>query len=131
MLGWEHARDENQLKKELVKDNFAEKVVKDPLFRKQKRLKEHFDLGKSYNIHAEMTPQRVLVWASSLLKHFSLQIRAGEKVYRLELQNDLMSLVARRNKNGKVYKDNRNLLSQVARKEVAEDLLQDDDEPGT
>ena len=44
LLGWEHARDENQLKKELVKDNFAEKVVKDPLCKKQKDLSELFDL---------------------------------------------------------------------------------------
>ncbi len=32
------------VEKELVKDNFAEKVVKDPLFKKQKRLSELFDL---------------------------------------------------------------------------------------
>ena len=57
-MGWEHARDENQLKKELVKDNFAEKVVKDPLVKKQKRLSELFDLEKAYNTHAEMTPSR-------------------------------------------------------------------------
>ncbi len=29
LLGWEYARDENQLKKELVRDSFVEKVVKD------------------------------------------------------------------------------------------------------
>jgi hypothetical protein len=121
LLGWEHARDENQLKKELVKDNFAEKVVKDPLFKKQKRLNELFDLEKAYNIHAEMTPQQILMWANSLLKPFSLQIKAGEKVYRLELQNDLMSLIARKNKRGREYKDSRNLLNQQVKRRVAEE----------
>ena len=56
LLGWQHARDESQLLKDKVKDNFAEKVVSDPLFKKQKRLNEIFDLEKAYNIHAEMTP---------------------------------------------------------------------------
>ena len=121
LLGWEHARDENQLKKELVKDNFAEKVVKDPLFKRQKRLNELFDLEKAYNIHAEMTPQQILMWANSLLKPFSLQIKAGEKVYRLELQNDLMSLIARKNKRGREYKDSRNLLNQQVKRRVAEE----------
>ena len=77
LLGWEHARDENQLKKELVKDNFAEKVVKDPLFKKQKRLNELFDLEKAYNIHAEMTPQQILMWANSLLKPFVRVVRSA------------------------------------------------------
>jgi hypothetical protein len=121
LLGWEHARDENQLKKELVKDNFAEKVVKDPLFKRQKRLNELFDLEKAYNIHAEMTPQQILMWANSLLKPFSLQIKAGEKVYRLELQNDLMSLIARKNKRGREYKDSRNLLNQQVKRRVVEE----------
>ena len=32
LLGWQSARDESQLLKDTVKDNFAEKVVSDPLF---------------------------------------------------------------------------------------------------
>ena len=121
LLGWEHARDEKHLKKELVKDNFAEKVVKDPLFRKQKRLSELFDVEKAYNIHAEMTPQQILMWANSLLKPFSLQIKAGGKVYRLEFQNDFMSLIARKNKRGREYRDSRNLLNQQVKRRVAEE----------
>ena len=129
LLGWEHARDDTTLKKELVKGSFVEKVVKDPLFKKQRRLNELFNLEKAYNIHEEMTPQQILMWANSLLKPFSLQIKAGEKVYRLELQNDLMSLIARKNQNGRIYKDSRNLLNQKVRKQVEEDLFLDD-EPG-
>ena len=84
-------------------------------------MNELFDLEKAYNIHAEMAPQQVLMWANSLLKPFSLQIKAGEKVYRLELQNDLMSLIARKNKRGREYKDSRNLLNQQAKTRVAEE----------
>ena len=96
-----------------VKDNFAEKVVSDPLFKRQKRLNELFDLEKAYNIHAEMTPQQILMWANSLLKPFSLQIKAGQKVYRLELQNDLLNLINRKSEEGRLYKDNRGLLKQM------------------
>ena len=38
-----------------------------------------------------MTPQQVLMWCNSLLKDFSLQIRADKETYYLELQNDLFS----------------------------------------
>ena len=129
LLGWEHARDENQLKKDLVKDNFAEKVVKDPLFNKQLRLNELLGLEKGYNIKAGMTPQQILMWANSLLKPFCLQIRAGEKFYRLEPQLEVMEWIARRNKRGRVYKDSRNLLNQQVKKRVAEeeDLFLDDE----
>lgn len=127
LLGWQNARDESQLNKESVRENFAEKVVKDPLFKKQKRLNELFDLEKAYNIHGNMTPQQILMWANSLLKSFSLQIKAGEKVYRLELQNDLLNLIARKNKEGRLYKDSKGLLNQMVPEKVAKDLFMDDE----
>jgi len=128
LLGFESPRDETQIKKETVRENFAEKVVNDPLFKQQKRLNALFDLEKAYNIHGSMTPQQILMWANSLLKQFSLQIRAGEKTYQLELQNDLMSLIQRKNKNGKIYNDKRNLLNQqVPKKQVEDDLFLDDE----
>ena len=114
-------RDETQIKKETVRENFVEKVVNDPLFKQHKRLNALFYLEKAYDIHAGMTPQQILMWANSLLKPFSLQIKAGEKVYRLELQNDLMSLIARKNKRGREYKDSRNLLNQQVKRRVAEE----------
>jgi stalled ribosome alternative rescue factor ArfA len=98
LLGFESPRDETQIKKETVRENFVEKVVNDPLFKQKKRLNALFDLEKAYNIHGSMTPQQILMWVNSLLKPFSLQIKAGEKTYQLELQNDLMSLIQRKNK---------------------------------
>ncbi len=119
------------MKKDFVRDNFVEKVVRDPLFQKQRRLSEFFDLEKAHSIHAEMTPQPVPAWANSLLMQFFLHIRGGEKVYRLELQNDLLSLIARKNTSGNIYKDSQNLLNQTVCKKGAEDLFEDDEpEPG-
>ena len=125
LLGWQHARDESQIPKDKVKDNFAEQVVSDPLFKKQKRLNELFDLEKAYNIHAEMTPQQILMWANSLLKPFSLQIKAGQKVYRLELQNDLLNLINRKNEEGRLYKDSRGLLKQMVPERFAKDPFEE------
>ena len=68
-----------------------------------------------------MTPQQILMWANSLLKPFSLQIRAGEKTYQLEIQNELMSLITRKKENGRIYRDGRNLLNQKVRKQIAEE----------
>ena len=45
-----------------------------------------------------MTLQQVLVWCNSLLEDFSLKIRAPDKnTYYLELQNDLLALIQRKN----------------------------------
>ena len=59
-----------------------------------------------------------------------MQIKAGEKVYRLEPQLEVMDWIARKNKRGRIYKDSRNLLNQQVRKRVAEeeeDLFLDDE----
>jgi len=121
-------RDETQIKKETVRENFVEQVVNDPLLKQQKRLNALFDLEKAYNIHGSMTPQQILMWVTSLLKQFYLQIKAGEKTYQLELQNDFVSLTQRKNKNGKIYKDRRNLLNQqVPKNRVEDDLFLDDE----
>ncbi len=79
-----------------------------------------------------MTAQQILMWANSLLKPFCLQIRAGEKAYRLEPQLEVMDWIARKNKRDRIYKDSRNLLNQQVRKQVVkeEDLFLDD-EAGT
>ena len=128
-LGWQSCRDESQLGKDKVKANFVEKVLTDPLSKKQKRLNELFGLEKTYNIHAEMTPQQILMWANSLLKDFSLQIKAGPKVYRLELQNDLLNLIARKNGEGRLFKDSRGILNQMLPEKYAERVFDDSEEP--
>ena len=75
-----------------------------------------------------MTPQQVLMWCNSLLKDFSLQIRADTETYYLELQNDLLELIKRKNGIGKIHFDGKNLLKQGA-PQPQEDLFVDDDDP--
>ncbi|MFM7982817.1 MAG: hypothetical protein ACKPKO_26185, partial [Candidatus Fonsibacter sp.] len=85
-------------------------------------------MNKSYNTHKEMTLQQVLMWCNSLLKDFSLQIRADKETYYPELQNDLLALIKRKNNIGNIYYDRDNLLKQVALNQQ-DDLFIDDDEP--
>ncbi|MFM7987986.1 MAG: hypothetical protein ACKPKO_52600, partial [Candidatus Fonsibacter sp.] len=78
-LGWESTRDEDAIRKEDIKRRFVNNVVDVPLFKRQMRLNELFNLNKSYNINKEITPQQALMWCNSLLKDFSLQIRADKE----------------------------------------------------
>ena len=75
-----------------------------------------------------MTPQQVLMWCNSLLEDFSLQIRADKETYFLELQNDLLELIKRKNGIGKIYFDEKDLLKQGA-SQPQEDLFVYDDPP--
>ena len=119
-LGWESARDEDAIMKEDLMTRFVENVVDDPLFKRHKRLNELFDLCKSYNIHKDMTLQQVLLWCNSLLKDFSLKVRAADKkTYYLELQNDLLALIQRKNEIGKIYFDEKEPLETTGRATTA------------
>ena len=75
-----------------------------------------------------MTPQQVLMWCNSLLKDFSLRIRADKETCYLELQNDPLALIKRKNRIGKIYYDRQNLLKQDAPHQQ-DDLFVDDDPP--
>ena len=131
-LGWEHVLDASCLKKEDVRTSFMKNVVQDPLFRNQKRLNQLFGLYKGCNISTDMSPQQVLMWCNSLLKQFSVQVRAEKHGgYFLELQNDLLSLIKRKNNAGRYYEDSRNLLKQESKEgdpfideETGETLIQ-------
>ncbi|MFM7985941.1 MAG: hypothetical protein ACKPKO_42160 [Candidatus Fonsibacter sp.] len=48
-----------------------------------------------------------------------IQIRAAEKTYYFESQNDLVELTITNNNSGKIYFDDKNLLTQVAPQEGA------------
>ena len=129
-LGWASARDEDVTTgRKTSRTSFVESVVEDPLFKRQKRLNQLFRLSTSpTNRQKEMTPQQVLMWCNSLLKDFSLQIRAGKETYYLEFQNDLFALIKRKNDIGKIYFDRDNLLKQVALNQQ-DDLFIDDEPP--
>ena len=115
-LGWEHVRDERRLAKDTVRQSFADSVVRDPLFRNQKRLNQLFGLHKNSSISVDMSPQQVLMWRNSLLKLFSVQVRAEKHGgYFIELQNDLLNLIKRKNDAGRFYEDSGNLLKQESK----------------
>lgn len=67
------------------------------------------------------------MWVNSLLKTFSVQVKAGAKVYRLELQNDLLNLIARKNNEGRLFKDSRGILNQMVPERFAKDPFSDDE----
>ncbi|MFM7981935.1 MAG: hypothetical protein ACKPKO_21710, partial [Candidatus Fonsibacter sp.] len=81
-LGWESPRDEDAIRKEELNRRFVNNVVDDPLFKRQKRLNELFNLNKSYNIHNDMTPQQVLMWCNSLY-----DMICSEKSFNKELHD--------------------------------------------
>ena len=128
-MGWGSASDEDAIKKEDLRRCLANNVVDDPLFKRQKRLNELFNLNKSYNIHKDMTPQQVLMWCNSLLKDFSLQIRADKETYYLELRNDLPALIKRTNRIGNIYCDEGNPLKQGAPHQQQDMCVYEDDPP--
>ena len=72
----------------------------------------------SYHILNDMTPQQVLMWRNSLLEEFSLQIRASEKTYYLEIHSDILELAKRNNAKGKRCFDGRNRLKHVVRQQA-------------
>ena len=47
-----------------------------------------------------MTPQQVLMSCNSQLKQLTLQIRASQNTYYLEVRNDLLQLVKRNSAKG-------------------------------
>ncbi len=64
---------------------------------------------------------------------FSSDQGGGRKTYQLEIQNELMSLITRKSKNGRIYRDGRNLLNQMVCKQVVEEedlFIDDEPEPG-
>ena len=67
---------------------------------------------------------------ASLLKDFSLQIRASKETYYLDLHNDLFALIKRKNGIGKIYFDEKNLLKQGVPHQQ-DDLFVYDDPPQT
>ena len=83
--------------------------------KKRKRINELLDLNTHNNIHQGMTTQQILLWVNSLLKQFSLKIRAISKQgegYKLEVLNDILGIIKRKNQNDRFYEDCENRLKQ-------------------
>jgi hypothetical protein len=58
------------------------------------------------------------MWVNALLKTFSIRVKAINKNgdgYKLEVLNDVLGIITRRNKRDRFYEDEANLLKQEAR----------------
>ena len=107
--------DTKILNKDAVRTSFKG-LVGDASFSNQQRLNQLFGLCKGSSISSEMTPQQQLMWLNSLFKQFSFQVKAEKHGgYFLEIQNDLLALIRRKNQAGRLYEDSRNLLKQESR----------------
>jgi len=88
--------DKTKIDRVALLTNFA-KVCENPDFRGRKRINELFDLNKIRSIDKEMNPQRILLWANSLLKNYGICIKADHGNYKLEDKLDLVALIKRKN----------------------------------
>jgi hypothetical protein len=106
-LGFASAVDGRTLDREALATNFVCNICDDPAFKQRKHINELFDLRKEISIHQGMTTQQVLVWCNSLLKQFSIRIKSlgkhGEG-YRLEVLNDVLGIIKRKNENDRVFR---------------------------
>jgi hypothetical protein len=126
LLGFASPWDEMQIKKETGKIQVCGAGCKGPALSETTTFKRTLRFRKNLQHTRKHDP-----WANSLLEQFSLQIKAGEKTYHLQIQSELVSLISCKNKNGRIYKDSRNLLNQQIRKKEAEDLFIDEETKAT
>ena len=117
-LGWASPVDDATMDREAFATNFVCNVCCDPALQNKKRINELFDLKKTSGIHENMTTQQILMWVNALLKPFSIRVKAINKNgegYKLEVLNDVLGIITRRNKRDRFYEDEANLLKQEAR----------------
>ena len=112
-MGFTSALDKTNIDRGALASNFDRNVVESPDFRDRKRINELFDLNKVSAIDKDMTPQRILLWANSLLKSFGVNIKADNAKYKLEDKIGLVELIKRKNEAGKYFVDGENLLGQI------------------
>jgi hypothetical protein len=111
-LGFASVVDKTKIDRETLLRNFAS-ICENPDFKGRKRINELFDLNKIRSIDKEMNPQRILLWANSLLKNYGICIKADHGSYKLEDKLDLLALIKRKNEAGKYFVDGSDLLKQV------------------
>jgi hypothetical protein len=111
-LGFESPTDADEKDMEKFMNNFRRNICKDPVFQNKKRINELWELRKQTAISTEMNRRQILTWVGSLLKPFSLKLKPSGSIVSLEVENDVLGIIKRRNEQGKFYQDARNLLRQ-------------------
>ena len=117
-LGWASPVDEGGMDREAFATNFVCNVCDDPNFKNTKRINELFDLKKTSGIYESMSTQQIVIWVNSILKPFSIRVKAINKNgdgFKLEVLNDVLDIIKRRNKRERFYEDGANLLRQEAK----------------
>ena len=112
-LGFASVVDKGKLTRETLLGKFQANIADNPDFKNRKKINELFDLNKNSSIDKDMTPQRILLWANTLLKPYGISIKADHACYQLVDKLDLKALIKRKNEAGKYYVDGDNLLRQT------------------
>jgi hypothetical protein len=95
--------------------NWVCNIVDDDAFKDHQQINQLFDLRKNHQISEGMESKQILAWANALGKPCSIAVRAVDKHgggYRLEVLNEMLELIKRKNNHGKFYQDGNNLLGQ-------------------
>ena len=103
--------------------NFVMHVVDGTRFKQNRRINELFGLSRDSKPSMDMTAQRMVNWASRILKTFSLEVKLDKKTNDIHLSHlgDIVEVIRRKNANGRYYEDEGNLLNlkrRPARREI-------------
>ena len=115
-LGFDTLLYPRELDPESFFNNFVCNVLEDPAFRNYRRLNELFDMRKDKRINEKMSLTQITNWTNQILEPFSLRITGKDGTYKIELLNDILELIRRKNARGKTYEDSKNLLNQPVKR---------------
>jgi len=92
-LGFSSAVDDAAVGREDFATNFICNLCNNPAFKNRKPINELFELRKETTVNENMDTKQMLIWVISLLKQFSLSVRAIDcqgRGYHLEVLNDVL-----------------------------------------
>ena len=112
-LGFSSLIDDSRIELETFMMNFVMHVVDGTRFKNNRRINELFGLSRDSKPSMGMTAQRMVNWASRILKTFSLEVKLDKKTNEIHLGHlgDIVELVRRKNANGRYYEDEGKLLN--------------------
>jgi len=112
-LGFASAVDtQRRVDEESFRANWVCNILDEPYFRRHKRINELFDLCKTNEIRKDWSLTRVVNWINRILERFSLKLVREGGVFQLEVLNELLELIRRKNFRGRFFQDRGNLLRQ-------------------
>ena len=112
-LGFSSLVDEASIEHETFMMNFVMHVVDGTRFKHNRRINELFGLCKDSKPSVDMTTQRMVNWASRILRTFSLELKLDKKTNEIRLSRlgDIIDLIRKKNAAGRYYEDEGNLLN--------------------